>query len=227
MVDLNLRVGSGEVLALFGRNGASKTTFLQLAATLMKPTEGRLLYGDGKASSSPEEIRRGIGLVSHASFLYPDLTVRENLAFYARLYGLTHVSAVVEEAAERADLSARADSPVRSLSRGMHQRLTIARAVLHRPSLLLLDEPYTGLDPVSADRLSVLISQFREQGTAAILTTHDLERGLAAADRVAILESGRLVHEGTSQQDPKTFRQLFADVTTKRGVARPIPTHRA
>jgi heme exporter protein A len=218
VVDLNLRVGSGEVLALFGRNGAGKTTFLQLAATLMKPTEGRLLYGDGK-ESSPEETRRGIGLVSHASFLYPDLTVRENLAFYARLYGLTNVSAVVEEAAERADLSARADSPVRSLSRGMHQRLTIARAVLHRPSLLLLDEPYTGLDPVSADRLSGLISQFREQGTAAILTTHDLERGLAAADRVAILESGRLVHEGTSKQDPKTFRQLFADVTTKRGAA--------
>ncbi|MGH9459811.1 MAG: ABC transporter ATP-binding protein [Vicinamibacteria bacterium] len=218
MVDLNLRVGWGEVLALFGRNGAGKTTFLQLAATLMKPTEGRFLYGEGKESSSPEEIRRGIGLVSHASFLYPDLTVRENLAFYARLYGLTKVSAVVEEAAERADLSARADSPVRSLSRGMHQRLTIARAVLHRPSLLLLDEPYTGLDPVSADRLSGLISNFREQGTAAILTTHDLERGLAIADRVAILESGRVVHEGTSQQDPKTFRKLFSDVTTRRGV---------
>ena len=217
MVDLNLRVASGEVLALFGRNGAGKTTFLHLAATLMRPTEGRLLYGDGK-ESSPEEIRRKIGLVSHASFLYPDLTVRENLAFYARLYGLTNVTAIVEEAAERADLSARADSPVRSLSRGMQQRLTIARAVLHRPSLLLLDEPYTGLDPVSADRLSALLSQFREQGTAAILTTHDLERGLAAADRVAILESGRLVHEGTSRQDPKTFRKLFSDVTTGRGI---------
>lgn len=181
----------------------------------MKPTEGRLLYGEGEESSSPEEIRRGIGLVSHASFLYPDLTVWENLSFYAQLYGLTDIPAVVEEATERADLSARADSPVRSLSRGMHQRLTIARAVLHRPSLLLLDEPYTGLDPVSADRLSDLLSQFRERGTAAILTTHDLERGLAAANRVAIMESGRLVHEGTGKQDPKTFRKLFADVTTR------------
>ena len=203
------------MLVLFGRNGAGKTTFLQLAATLMKPTEGRLLYGEGEESSSPEEIRRGIGLVSHASFLYPDLTVWENLSFYAQLYGLTDIPAVVEEATERADLSARADSPVRSLSRGMHQRLTIARAVLHRPSLLLLDEPYTGLDPVSADRLSDLLSQFRERGTAAILTTHDLERGLAAANRVAIMESGRLVHEGTGKQDPKTFRKLFADVTTR------------
>ena len=203
------------MLVLFGRNGAGKTTFLQLAATLMKPTEGRLLYGEGKESSSPEEIRRGIGLVSHASFLYPDLTVRENLSFYAQLYGLTDVPAVVEEATERADLSARADSPVRSLSRGMHQRLTIARAVLHRPSLLLLDEPYTGLDPVSADRLSALLTQLRERDTAAILTTHDLERGLAEADRVAIMESGRLVHEGTGKQDPKTFRKLFADVTTR------------
>ncbi len=205
------------MLVLFGRNGAGKTTFLHLAATLMTPTEGRLFYGEGKESSSPEEIRRGIGLVSHASFLYPDLTVRENLSFYAHLYGLTDVPAVVEEATERADLSARADSPVRSLSRGMHQRLTIARAVLHRPSLLLLDEPYTGLDPASADRLSDLLSQFRERGTAAILTTHDLDRGLAAADRVAIMESGRLVHEGTGTQDPKTFRKLFADVTTRSG----------
>jgi ABC-type multidrug transport system ATPase subunit len=122
---------------------------------------------------------------------------------------------VVDEAIRRADLAARADSPVRSLSRGMHQRLTIARAVLHRPSLLLLDEPYTGLDPVSADRLSHLLTDFREQGTAAILTTHDLERGLAAADRVAILASGRLVHEGTGRQDPKEFRKVFTEVTQK------------
>ncbi len=181
----------------------------------MKPTEGRFIYGDDEGSLVAEEIRRRIGLVSHASFLYPDLTVRENLAFYAQLYGLSDTGSVVDEAIRRADLSARADSPVRSLSRGMHQRLTIARAVLHRPSLLLLDEPYTGLDPVSADRLSGLLTDFREQGTAAILTTHDLERGLAAADRVAILESGRLVHEGTGRQDPKEFRKVFTEVTQK------------
>ncbi len=215
LVNLNLRVAAGEVLVLFGRNGAGKTTFLHLAATLMRPTEGRLIYGDDEGSSVDEEIRRRIGLVSHASFLYPDLTVRENLAFYAQLYGLSDTDSVVDEAIRRADLAARADSPVRSLSRGMHQRLTIARAVLHRPSLLLLDEPYTGLDPVSADRLSHLLTDFREQGTAAILTTHDLERGLAAADRVALLASGRLVHEGTGRQDPKEFRKVFTEVTQK------------
>ncbi len=219
MVNLNLRVAAGEVLVLFGRNGAGKTTFLHLAATLMTPTEGQLIYGDDEESSSAEEIRRQIGLVSHASFLYPDLTVRENLAFYAQLYGLSDTDSVVDEAIRHADLSVRADSPVRSLSRGMHQRLTIARAVLHRPSLLLLDEPYTGLDPVSADRLSALLTGFREQGTAAILTTHDLERGLAAADRVAILESGRLVHEGTGSQDPKEFREVFTEVTQRRRTA--------
>ncbi len=185
----------------------------------MTPTEGQLIYGDDEESSSAEEIRRQIGLVSHASFLYPDLTVRENLAFYAQLYGLSDTDSVVDEAIRHADLSVRADSPVRSLSRGMHQRLTIARAVLHRPSLLLLDEPYTGLDPVSADRLSALLTGFREQGTAAILTTHDLERGLAAADRVAILESGRLVHEGTGSQDPKEFREVFTEVTQRRRTA--------
>ncbi|MFQ5947120.1 MAG: ATP-binding cassette domain-containing protein, partial [Anaerolineae bacterium] len=137
------------------------------------------------------------------------------------LYGLSDRDSVVEEAMTRADLSTRAGSPVRSLSRGMHQRLTIARAVLHRPSLLLLDEPYTGLDPVSADRLSGLLSDFRGRGTAAILTTHDLERGLAAGDRVAILESGRLAYEGTGKQDPAEFRRLFTEVTQKGRSSRP------
>jgi heme exporter protein A len=181
----------------------------------MKPSQGQLFYGGEQESVGPDQIRRRIGLVSHASFLYSDLTVRENLEFYARLYGLTDRDSVVEDAIARADLTARADSPVRSLSRGMHQRLTIARAVLHRPSLLLLDEPYTGLDPVSAERFSRFLSGYCESGTAAILTTHDLERGLAIANRIAILEAGRLAYEGDGKQDPGEFRQLFAEITQK------------
>ncbi|MFQ5791171.1 MAG: heme ABC exporter ATP-binding protein CcmA [Acidobacteriota bacterium] len=212
---VSLSVGTGEILALFGRNGAGKTTVLHLAATLMKPSEGELFYEGRPASSAPRELRRSVGMVSHASFLYPDLTVRENLEFFSRLYGLRDRGARIKEAIARADLTVRADSPVRSLSRGMHQRLTIARALLHAPLVLLLDEPYTGLDPASAERFTRQLSELRETGTAAILTTHDLERGLEVADRVALLESGRLVYEGPGGQDLEEFRKLFAKLTGK------------
>lgn len=210
---LNLQLESREVLVLFGRNGAGKTTFLHLAATLMKPSHGELYYLGRPLSEDPTDVRRQIGLVSHASFLYPDLTVRENLEFYARLYGITDAPSTIGEALDRADLHNRSDSPVRSLSRGMHQRLTIARALLHHPSLLLLDEPYTGLDPISADRLSRQIGELATSNAAVVLTTHDVEQGLEVADRVVILESGRIVYQGEGKQDPGEFRKTFAEIT--------------
>jgi heme exporter protein A len=200
---------------LFGRNGAGKSTFLHIAATLMTPSSGELFYGGRLASDDPAGVRRQIGLVSHASFLYSDLTVRENLEFYTQLYGLSDPEAVIEEALTRADLRWRADSLVRSLSRGMHQRLTIARALLHKPTLLLLDEPYTGLDPISAERFSTQILELRDSKAAVILTTHDLGQGLEVADRVVILESGRIAYEGKGGQDPDQFRKTFAEVTRK------------
>lgn len=202
-------------MVLFGRNGAGKTTFLHLAATLMKPTSGEILYSGKSVSEDPAGVRREIGLVSHASFLYPDLTARENLEFYARLYDLQNRNAAVENALGRADLMWRADSPVRSLSRGMHQRLTIARALLHQPSLLLLDEPYTGLDPISAERFSRHLLELRASNVAALFTTHDLEQGLEMADRAVILEAGRVVYEGDGKQTPVEFRKIFAEVTRK------------
>ncbi len=202
-------------MVLFGRNGAGKTTFLHLAATLMKPSHGELFYLGRPFSEDPIHVRRQIGLVSHASFLYPDLTVRENLEFYARLYGIADAPSPIGEALNRADLTNRADSPVRSLSRGMHQRLTIARALLHRPSLLLLDEPYTGLDPISAERLTRQIGELASSNAAVLLTTHDVEQGLEVADRVVILESGRIVYQGAGKQDPGEFRKTFAELTRR------------
>ena len=201
----------GDVLTLFGRNGAGKSTFLHIAATLMKPSAGEILYGGRSLSEDPAGVRRQIGLVSHASFLYPDLTARENLEFYARLYHVPDRSSAVEQALERAELSARKDAAVRSLSRGMEQRLSIARALLHRPSLLLLDEPYTGLDLISAEHFSRQIGELGSQGTAVILTTHDLERGLGVADRVVILESGRLFYESSGEADPEELRRIFSE----------------
>ena len=179
----------------------------------MKPSGGELLYGGQSVADDPANVRRRIGLVSHASFLYSDLTVRENLELYAGLYALEDGDEAVTTALERADLLWRADSPVRSLSRGMQQRLSIARALLSRPSLLLLDEPYTGLDTLSAERFSRHILELRESEAAVILTTHDLEQGLAVADRVVILESGRIVYEGEGKQDAAAFREVFSELT--------------
>lgn len=209
---VSLGIQPGEVLALFGRNGAGKTTFLHITATLLRPTSGELLYQGRPAGEASGGLRRRIGLLAHASFLYQDLTARENLYFFARLYGLSEKQAAVEQALEKARLSERADAPVRDLSRGMQQRLAIARAVLHQPRLLLLDEPYTGLDPVSAERLSRMIEEFRGPTTACILTTHDLERGREAADRVAILEAGRLVYQG-GRPEPGELRRLLVEAT--------------
>lgn len=205
---VDLRLEAGEALTLFGRNGAGKTTLLHLAASLLRPTSGDLLY-DGEPAST--EVRGRIGLLSHASFLYAELTARENLEFYARLGGVTDPH-VVEAALDRAALGARVDAPVRTLSRGMQQRLAIARALLHAPRLLLLDEPYTGLDGVSAARLSRQIQEARGDRTAVILTTHDVDRGLEMASRVAILEAGRVVFDG-APSDPTEFRKRFAELT--------------
>ena len=179
----------------------------------MNPSGGQLLYDGQRIADDPANVRRRIGLVSHASFLYSDLTVRENLELYASLYALDDGDVAVTKALERADLVWRTDSPVRSLSRGMQQRLSIARALLSRPSLLLLDEPFTGLDPLSAERFSRHILELRDSEAAVILTTHDLEQGLAVADRVVILESGRIVYEGEGKQDAATFRKVFSELT--------------
>ena len=203
--DVDLTVHADETLVLFGHNGAGKTTLLYIAATLMRPTSGEVRYGGRLPSEHGDEIRRDIGLVSHQSFLYPDLTVRENLELYARLYSLA--AGRVGEALERSGLAARRDAAVRSLSRGMLQRLTIARALLHEPRLLLLDEPYTGLDPAAAERLSDRLAELKSEHRAIILTTHNLDRGLAIADRVAVIERGRIVFAGDAEEGASTYRE--------------------
>jgi heme exporter protein A len=190
---------------LFGRNGAGKSTFLSIAATLMKPSSGEILYGGESLTKLGERIRHRIGLVSHQSFTYPDLTVEENLYFYARIYG---ISGKIDEALTWADLDLRRRSPVRSLSRGMLQRLAIARALLHEPRLLLLDEPYTGLDALSAERLSDRIVALKN-GTTIVLTTHDIERGVSVADRMLVMEAGRIAFDATGGTTKEVRRVLL------------------
>jgi heme exporter protein A len=203
--EIDFELERGRCHVLFGRNGAGKSTLLLIAATLLRPSSGEIFYDGDRYEDLGDDVRRRIGLVSHQSFLYPDLTVAENLQFYARLYGS---SSGEEEALSWTDLELRRHSPARSLSRGMLQRLSVARALLHRPKLLLLDEPYTGLDAPSSERLSTKLSDLKGE-TSVLLTTHDIERGVALADRISILDAGRIVFDATGATAPEVRRLLL------------------
>ena len=190
---VSLDVKRGEFLALFGRNGAGKTTFLKIAAMLMKPTHGNLHIEGIDIRQDPEKARRRIGFLSHNTYLYRDLTPIENLRFFGRLYGVDDIESRIPALLERVGLRRRAKDPVRSFSRGLHQRLGIARVFLHDPSLILLDEPYTGLDANAVEMLNDLVDAAVEQGKTVILITHDLTQGIRAATRGAIIDRGKIV----------------------------------
>jgi len=195
---IDLDVPVGVTLALFGPNGAGKTTLLRLISTLGKPTSGRMAILGTDTLNAPEQVRSQIGLISHQTLLYEDLTARENLVFYGRMYGLKDTADCARAALDAVGLLDRQHDRVRTFSRGMKQRLTIARATLHRPSILLLDEPFTGLDASARTLLSRMLEGLRQQGRTIVLVTHDLQQGLALSDRFAILNRGRIVAQRTS-----------------------------
>jgi heme exporter protein A len=195
---VDLTVEAGETVALLGPNGAGKTTLLRILALLLRPEQGTLALFGTDAAAAPPALRRRIGYVGHESFCYPDLTAVENLTFYAGLFGVPAPAARVTEVIAWAGLEAAARRPVRVYSRGMGQRLALARALLHEPDLVLLDEPFSGLDPGAVDALQERLAALRAAGHAIVLTTHDLERAAPIATRVAILHRGRIAwaHDG-------------------------------
>ena len=189
---IDLHVQPGEFVTLVGSNGAGKTTLMRIVATLLKPTGGQVQIGGWPLPGHAEKVRRHIGLVSHHALLYGDLTAAENLDFYGRLYQLDNREERVMKALQTVGLAARQRDPVRTFSRGMLQRLTIARATLHEPDVLLLDEPYTGLDQDATRLLDELLQQEADRGRTIFLITHDLARGLDLCQRIAILERGKI-----------------------------------
>jgi len=215
LAGVDLSIGAGEFVTLMGPNGAGKTTLLRILATLARPTSGTVRIAGLDPARDGIKVRQRVGFLSHRTLLYEDLTAEQNLRFYARMYGLDDGPARVQDLLQRVGLATRHQDLVRTFSRGMQQRLALARAVLHRPQVLLLDEPYTGLDPLAAQALTGLLAELTGEGCTILLTTHDLGRGLEVGRRVVVLAQGRLVYderrEGISPATfPDTYRVLIA-----------------
>jgi len=184
---------AGEILGLLGPNGAGKSTLLSILATLLTPSAGEIRYGDRTANEAGPLLRARLGLLAHDLHLYPELTARENLEFFARLHGVADPRARAAEGLERAGLASRANDIVTGFSRGMRQRLALERALLHDPRLLLLDEPFTGLDDASAAALVTRLRALRAERRLVVVATHDLDVADGLLDRAAVLRDGRLI----------------------------------
>jgi len=209
---VSCRVGAGEVLGLFGPNGAGKTTFLRLLATLLRPSGGTLRLFDSAPHDSA--VRRRLGFLGHDSFLYPDLTPVENLTFYGRAYNLSDLGVRIATALEQVGLRDWGNMPVRMFSRGMEQRLALARTLLHEPDLLLLDEPYTGLDSRGVTTLQTTLARAKGQGKTIVLTTHDFALGLELCNQALILNRGRIAwHSAGRLPSLQEFVEIYHTVT--------------
>ena len=183
---------SGDIVGLIGPNGAGKSTLIGLLATLMVPTSGAVTYGGRPASAAGVPLRRRIGVLAHELFLYSELSARQNLSFFAELYGL-EPQEVVDAALERAGLADRGDDDVCGFSRGMRQRLAVERALLHRPRLALFDEPFTGLDDRASAAVADRLRELAASGAIVIVATHDLDLADGLVTRVALVKDGRLL----------------------------------
>jgi ABC-type multidrug transport system ATPase subunit len=209
---VDLVVGADERVVLLGHNGAGKTTLMRLLATLARPSRGSLRLFGADPARHAQAVRRRLGVITHKPLLYEDLTGRENLEFYARLYGVADAPARYGPLLDGVGLARAADKPVRAYSRGMQQRLSLVRALLHEPALLLLDEPDTGLDQ---DALRFLEAAIRGEGAqrATVFTTHNLELGLRLADRVVMLAGGRVVYDAPSGAlEPAPFQETYREL---------------
>ncbi len=189
---VTLEARSGDIIGLLGPNGAGKSTIIGMLATLVAPTSGTVTYGGQPARVLGAALRSSIGLLAHELYLYPELTARQNLEFFASLYGLD-VRRVVSEALESAGLADRADDEVLGFSRGMRQRLALERALLHRPRLVLMDEPFTGLDDAATATVRARLQALTGHGAIIVLATHDLDLADGLVTRVAIVRGGKLV----------------------------------
>jgi heme exporter protein A len=211
---IDFHVEQGEFVVLLGPNGAGKTTFLRILSSLARPTMGEVWIGGYRIPQQAALVRRSLGVISHQPLLYGDLSAEGNLIFYGRMYDLQTLNLRVDQVLSLVGLRLRRRDRVRELSRGMQQRLAIARAILHDPELLLLDEPHTGLDQEAASMLDAILKEVATRGRTVVMTTHDLARAADLGTRVDILSKGLIVtSRERSQLDPMILPELYRSVT--------------
>jgi heme exporter protein A len=211
--DVSFALREGDFLTIFGPNGAGKTTLLGMLGGGLRPTAGEVRIGNHRVGIRSSDWRHRVGVLSHQSFLYGHLTCAENLRFFGRLYGLGDLESRVPDRLERVGLRGRADAPVRSLSRGMRQRLALARTLLHDPEVVLLDEPYTGLDAHAADVLREVLSSLKDGRRTVVLVTHNLGQGLELAERILVQVRGRIVFDRPRADiDATSFESRYREV---------------
>lgn len=190
--NVDFQVARGEFVALLGPNGAGKTTFLRILSSLSKPSFGNVKVAGYSLPNEAAQVRAKLGVVSHLPLLYPELTAEENLQFYARMYGITNYQLQITNVLQLIGLENRRKDVVRTFSRGMQQRLSIGRAVLHNPEIILFDEPYTGLDQDASEMLDKLLKEVASNGQTIVMTSHDLIRAENLATRFDVLSRGMI-----------------------------------
>lgn len=215
---VDLEIGHGEFVVIFGPNGAGKTTLVKVLSTIMRPSSGKILVDGLELDNNAEEIRRRIGVVTHQTFLYGNLTGYENLTFYGRMYDIPRPRERIQEVADMVGMTSRLHDRVGTLSRGMQQRLSIARSLLHKPALMLLDEPETGLDQQAMSMVWKALQKEGEVKRSILLTTHNLERGLEMGERLLILDRGTVVYQGLKEGlDLAGLKEIYEQSTRAGG----------
>lgn len=224
--NIDLELKKGESLAIFGPNGAGKTTLLKVLSTIITPTKGDVTINDIDIKKDPSRARELIGVISHESYLYDELTARENLHFFGNMYGMEKylLEKRITELLEQVDLQKRADDRVGAFSRGMKQRLSIARALVHRPVILFMDEPYTGLDQRSAEGFENVLRILDKDGVTKVMVSHNIERAIQLCDRLMIMDRGEIVYHSTAEkidsvdEFKRTYSSLVCIDTNVEGI---------
>jgi ABC-type multidrug transport system ATPase subunit len=217
--NIDLEFKKGEFVAIFGPNGAGKTTFLKILSTIIEPTKGSVTISGFDLKKKPTEIRKGIGVISHQSYLYDDLTAKENLLFFGKMYGMgkSKLEKRANNLLEQVDLSKRAEDRVRPFSRGMKQRLSIARAMIHRPDILFMDEPYTGLDQHAAQTFENVLASLDKDNVTKIMISHNIERAFRLCDRVLVMDKGKIIYDKMKSEieNVDSFKSTYHSLLSK------------
>ncbi len=218
--NISFDINKGDFISIFGANGAGKSTLLKILSNQTRPTKGEIFYSSIPAKKLQDSYRKKFGVISHQPFVYENLSALENLIFYGNLYGVKKAEKRAIELLKRVDLYSRRNDLIRTFSRGMLQRVSIARALVHNPEMIFLDEPYTGLDSVASLSLTNILKEQLEGNKTILMVTHDLKIGLDLSSKVIILNKGQIVYsENRSNINEASFEKLYLTYAGKNEVA--------